>query len=379
VRAALLVFALAGCDATFGLIHIPDRTDAGIDALDAAACSTQPFTNARDYATGTLPLGIAVADVDGDSKLDIVTANQTGNTVTVLLGLGDGTFAPKQDFDTPMGPTGLAIGDFDDNGTQDVAVAELGGNLMSVFPGTGGAFAARYDYPIASATDVALLPGVTAGRPNLAAVGANKLTVMVNNGTGLFSPNGYVDIGDAANDVHIDDFDGDRKPDFVTANIVGSNISIGIANETGGFAATNIPMPMGPRVAVTGKIDGDERPDIAVVSAEAGMVSLLLNTDGSHFVPGMSTPVSGSPIGLAIGDLDVDGDNDLAVTNSNESKVTLLMNDGNGNFTQNGVALAAGVTPGELVIADFDRDARNDIAVVNRTSGNVRVYLGCPH
>jgi len=76
--------------------------------------SAQTFMfNRADFVTGTGPAVLAVGDFNGDGHMDVVTGNDdTANTVSVLLGKGDGTFAPHVDYAVGSGVTGIAVGDF---------------------------------------------------------------------------------------------------------------------------------------------------------------------------------------------------------------------------------------------------------------------------
>ena len=67
------------------------------------------FGTARGYATGHLPFMVAVGDVNGDGKLDLATPNYYGNTISILLGNGDGSFVSKIPFATDKRPTQIAI------------------------------------------------------------------------------------------------------------------------------------------------------------------------------------------------------------------------------------------------------------------------------
>jgi hypothetical protein len=85
------------------------------------------FQAHADYATPDYPLGLAVADVNGDGRLDlVVVGNGTdlapGNTVTVFLGNGDGTFQAGTPYLTASSPYGIVLGDLDGDGRPDVAV-----------------------------------------------------------------------------------------------------------------------------------------------------------------------------------------------------------------------------------------------------------------
>jgi hypothetical protein len=90
------------------------------------------FQDHVDYATGTGPNGIAAADFNGDGHLDLAVANYNTNNVSILLGNGDGTFEEHQDFPTGVGPYGLAAADFNGDGRMDLAVADTLDNNVSV-------------------------------------------------------------------------------------------------------------------------------------------------------------------------------------------------------------------------------------------------------
>ena len=92
-----------------------------------------PFAAKVDYATGSLPRQITTADFDGDTDLDLAVANQNANTVSVLLGNGDGTFQAKVDYATGASSCAITTADLDDNTTPDVAVTRFTASKVSIF------------------------------------------------------------------------------------------------------------------------------------------------------------------------------------------------------------------------------------------------------
>jgi hypothetical protein len=79
-----------------------------------------------DYATGRGPQSVAIGDLNGDGKPELVTANTYGTTVSVLVNRGDGSFLAKDDYEAGDGPTSVAIGDLNGDGKPDLAVAIWG-------------------------------------------------------------------------------------------------------------------------------------------------------------------------------------------------------------------------------------------------------------
>jgi len=143
------------------------------------------FQPAVFYQAGSSPNYIAIADYNHDSKLDLAVANSGENDVSVLLGNGDGTFQPKVDFPVPEAPWQISAADFDGDGNLDLATANAGlggsGTTMSVLLGDGqGGFAPSVNYH----TDddphtVAVGDFDLNGTPDLAVVAALSDTVAI--------------------------------------------------------------------------------------------------------------------------------------------------------------------------------------------------------
>lgn len=111
------------------------------------------FTQATNspIAVGKTPVAIATGDVNGDAHPDIAVVNQADNTVSVLLGNGDGTFtvAVNSPLTTGQTPTAIAIADFNGDGTEDIAVTDPQTDSVSVFLGLGhGLFAPAFELPV---------------------------------------------------------------------------------------------------------------------------------------------------------------------------------------------------------------------------------------
>jgi hypothetical protein len=96
-----------------------------------------PATPNSSVTVGTSPQGIITADFNGDGKLDLAVANSGSNTVSVLLGNGDGTFTTKSTAAAGAGSNWVVAGDFNEDGILDLAISDLNANTVSVLLGNG--------------------------------------------------------------------------------------------------------------------------------------------------------------------------------------------------------------------------------------------------
>jgi hypothetical protein len=131
-----------------------------------------------------------------------------------------------------------------------------------------------------------------------------------------------------------------------------------------------------PFAASAGDLDGDGDPDLAVANLASDNVTVLKNGGSANFNQPPSSPESAgdSPRSIAIADFDGDTDQDLAVANSTSANVTVLLNTGSGNFTPAATSPeATGTGPSSIVAADLDGDGDSDLATANANSSNVTV------
>ena len=101
---------------------------------EGAPLFAAPFLS---FDTGIAPFSVAIGDLNGDDKPDLAVANSYPNTVSVLLGNGDGSFTVKTDYGTGIYPSSVAIGDLNGDGKPDLAAANRHSNTVSVLLGSG--------------------------------------------------------------------------------------------------------------------------------------------------------------------------------------------------------------------------------------------------
>src|SRR5262245_55148416 len=102
-----------------------------VDCASYGQCALS-FGAAVNYTVGSNPQSLAVADFDGDGKLDLATANYGSSNVSVLLGNGNGTFGPQANYVTGFTPYALAAGDLNGDGRPDIVTVNHSSNSVSV-------------------------------------------------------------------------------------------------------------------------------------------------------------------------------------------------------------------------------------------------------
>ena len=144
------------------------------------------------FSAGNLPISVAIGDLNGDGRPDLVVANTHSNSVSALLGNGNGTFSAQTQFGTGSAPNAVAIGDLNGDGRPDLAVANLGSNSVSVLLGHGdGSFGTQVQYATGNEPISVAIGDLNGdGQPDLAVANAsftsNSVSVLLGHGDGSF-------------------------------------------------------------------------------------------------------------------------------------------------------------------------------------------------
>ena len=282
---------------------------------------------------GTWPVGVAVADLSGNGKLDIVTANKAAGTVSVLMGNGDGTFQAPVDYAVGSDPQSVAVADLTGDGIPDIVTANYGGNTVSVLLG---------------------------------------------NGDGTFQPQQVDPVGPSPTAVAVADLAGDSIPDIVTANAFGNDVSVLLGNGDGTFPPQQTFAAGGdPYSIAVADFNGDGKPDLVVANNNAAnTVTVLLGNGNGTFQPPQSYATGNDPENAVVADLTGDGIPDIVVANDHGNTIGVLMGNGNGTFQPMQVFPSGGSLPDAMVVGDFNGDGKPDVAVINVSDNGLNILLG---
>jgi hypothetical protein len=341
-----------------------------------------------NYAVGS-PLSIVTADVNGDGNLDLLVASAGGNSVTLFLGNGDGTFATSKCSTasglcpTGLGPAAITLGNFRGKLNEvDMVVVNSAANTVSVFLGNGVNFQPPRVFSVGHSPNAAAIADLNGdGFPDLVVSNGadNTLSILLGNGKGnLTLQSATPATGTTPVWVAIADFNGDKIPDLAVANSVGNSVSILLGVGNGTFQpATNIAAGTYPQSIGIGDFNNDGHFDLAVADGSGNNVSILLGNGDGTFQAGVQYASGAKTVFAAVADINGDNKQDLVVANADlvPGEVTILYGNGDGTF-QGGVNYASGVNPQGITTADFNCDGKPDLAVANAGANSVSLLYG---
>jgi hypothetical protein len=320
-------------------------------------------------------------DVDADGALDVVSATQLASAISVVFGDGVGGFATATGLPA-FGSTDILPGDVDLDGDIDLVALRASGVATPLLNDGEGGYTAGPESPLAHSPATGALCDVDGdGVPDL--LGASSLgflTIQIGNGSGAFGPATSVPNGSYPAALAAGDVDGDGDADVVIGNSAAvANTAQLFRNDGSGHFSGPEALPSGTRAVALHlvDVDGDSDLDLAYVNrlgSAASMVSVMRN-DGTGVFAAPVSQVLADASELDAGDLDGDGDRDLAVLAGQSHKLALLLNDGSGNFSAPAVQ-ATPEYPDKVAIADADCDGRADVVASGLGIDGVSIHLG---
>jgi alpha-tubulin suppressor-like RCC1 family protein len=301
------------------------------------------------------PLGFTAADVDGDGKIDLILTDRTFNQIRIYYNLSTpgtlntNSFSAGYSMTTGVDPRGLAVRDLDGDGRPDIVNCNYAENTISVFHNASTPIMQFFEVPFklaagSGAYNVVIQDFDGDGRPDLAVVNANSPTISLFrnlSSPGSLNSNSFaarVDIPAVLSNqaIFAGDIDGDGLPDLITG---GSSqlFSVYRNTSTPGFLTTSsfasevdFGNPGWVHVVALSDLDGDSKADVAVVGELGSFFSAFQNqsSPGSISLASAAGYSTGwNPWGIAVGDIDGDGRPDVVFCNAYDNTITLYHNE----------------------------------------------------
>jgi hypothetical protein len=286
------------------------------------------------------PIGVVASpnepgDFNNDGFPDAATANVSDNTVSILLGDGDGTFAPQQVVAVGGAPHGLVVLDADGDGDPDIATANTNGNNVSL---------------------------------------------ILNNGSGVFGPATSFDSGgNGEYSLGAGDMDGDGITDLVVGTRNDQRIQMLRGNGNGTFTNIGNQAAGGSTWQLAlGDVDGDRDLDVATGNGGSGNGAILKNNGSGALAAPAVVSAPGSIVASDLGDLDGDGDLDWVLSSFGAPAWFLYRNNGTGTMTQV-QSFTAPNAASCAIFLDFDNDRDLDLALVDEIADVVLLMRNNTH
>lgn len=366
-RLFLAVFSLAACAV---LAH-------GQSALERSG-SGSTFVVAPTVSLAAAPTSVALGDLKGDGRSDLILTTRGSDKLTVLLGDGKGGFAPDVEYAAGARPGIVLLADLTGSGKLDAIVTDIASGTIDVLRGKGDGTFQKAESFKAIANPVALALGAFGGggKTDVAVASAKGIAVLLNDGTGHFTPGSPIALTHALRSLAAADLRRTGHDDLVAANGDGT-VTVLKGDGAGAFNAMEaVKVASGAVAAIaSGDFNRDGKADLALVETDSNKIAILLGRGDGSFEKGVSYAVGNGPVSILVNDLKGDGGTDLVTANAAANTFSVLIGRGDGTFKP-AVDFAAGNSPLAIAAGDFNDDGHADLAILNAGDRSVSLPLG---
>ncbi|MCC7301507.1 MAG: T9SS type A sorting domain-containing protein [Bacteroidia bacterium] len=340
---------------------------------------TGVFPAATNYQItgGWGPRALATADLNGDGNLDLVTANQNTNNLSVMYGSGSGTFQSSTNYSVGTSPFAIISADLEGDGDSDLVVTNEGSANISILLNSGtGIFAPAVNYSVGTnPRHIAVADFDTNGIRDIAVtnIGSANVSVLLGLGSGLYASAVNFIVNAQPDGIAASDFDGDSILDLFVVTNYSYCFLKGIGN--GSFAPSIPTATTSYRLAMVYDFNQDSIPDVACNRASIPAITIFLGQGNGTFLTSSTVSTFIGIQSFVLSDLNGDLKPDFVVAEGASSQlICTVLNLGNLFFSTPNI-YRTDSEPYWIAPGDFNGDYKNDIAAIAKRSNTVSVLL----
>jgi len=337
-----------------------------------------PFSATLSVGSGSV--AVVTADVNGDGKPDLISANYGNGTLTVLTNDGSGRFVLSSTLtvgNTPYFSGAVCAADVNGDGWVDLICANFLDNTLTVLTNNrSGGFVLSSTLAVGTGPYGVIAADVNGdGKLDLISVNrdANSLTVLTNNGSGGFVLSSTISVGNKPFYVCAADVNRDGNMDLICVNDADNSLTVLTNNGSGGFVTSGTyGVGNGPQNVIAVDVNGDGWVDLVCANYYSNSLTVFTNNRSGGFVLSATLDVGPATTFVCAADVNGDGWMDLISANSANNTLTVLTNNGSGGFVT-AATLNVGNYPIGICATDVNRDGKVDLICVNWDANTLTV------
>lgn len=352
----------------------------------AGAATAQVFAPAVNYATDSLPVGIASGDVNRDGFADIISASQGTSTVQLRLGNGTGALGAPIGYATSDVPNEIILADLNNDDYLDMLTASLNNinptakymfraGTPSGFFGEGSStlgYSSPYhivagDFDLDGGVDAATVSWFT-----------NEVLLSKGNGTGILTLHSGVAVPSIPYAIKAGDLNADGELDLVTGSANAYQFGVLLGGAGMSFTSTAHTSYGTSCVGVNlADFNADSKLDVLLTDNTIlpGFPRVVFGSGTGTFPTQAPVALNGMDAGSAVGDLNHDGLVDMLGLGYWTSQMKLVLATGSGTFSPVAQQYTTLTKPANPTLIDLNLDGRIDAVITCRDSDRLQVYL----